>query len=606
MGPFVAIWVMWMGILQSTHSLSAPRINVSKLKTDMSKMKNQITRHSSKEQMVASKEALLPKFGGKGANDNREDNGYEYFELLVRRSGTGPWLRYQDLLGDERTERIVNNVVNGGMENEMWREELDDFIRKNVFGTSIGGEGLAITKVKGVLPQFKKLKPRDFQFGYRIAVDDEPAYSIERGTSSTKESATISKTHTQADRIDVVKIVESANANNEHDRTTVSTSEESLLTLLRTLEAGMVTAGADSYVLFSDGSATIFEGNGVAGTTPQSADLSMVAINTPTMFSTASCGVYILPMRGSEPLYDISACVRVNGVAGMLDSPFDAEMIAGLSAVTVCRLIHPVGPRNIVHTDSKTLTRAVRTGPQGDLAERASPSRLAVWRLLDAHTKQLTGRGRPVECLWTPGHPERRDANKGRWTYRDVGIWIADEVAKDGDSSIVVLSDLNEPTSAGSKKESKKKGMSKAPSTKQGGEEGGAVCGGVGTGVGAGVGAGAKEPKKKITAAVAAAREEAAAVEVSVGGEGGEATGSVESSAMGNSVTAVDNPSAREQEEEEGEEESEVSEGSELQPSPQDEEEGAAAVAVAPIVIPVCSISGVDLVRISSALLHTP
>lgn len=33
-----------------------------------------------------------------------------------------------------------------------------------------------------------------------------------------------------------------------------------------------------------------------------------------------------------------------------------------------------------LHTDSKTLCRAVRTGPKGDLADRASQSRLALWR----------------------------------------------------------------------------------------------------------------------------------------------------------------------------------------------------------------------------------
>ena len=96
--------------------------------------------------------------------------------------------------------------------------------------------------------------------------------------------------------------------------------------------------------------------------------------------------------------------------------------------------------------------RAVRTGPQGDLAHRASPTRLALWRLLHDHIQHLTNTGSgdgpeegqeqglvqgqglgPVtggakcssvesfECQWVPGHPERRDSDKSRWTYKDIG-----------------------------------------------------------------------------------------------------------------------------------------------------------------------------------------
>ena len=97
---------------------------------------------------------------------------------------------------------------------------------------------------------------------------------------------------------------------------------------------------------------------------------------------------------------------------------------------------------------SSPYIRAVRTGPQGDLAHRASPTRLALWRLLYDHIQHLTttssgsqteeqglaqeqGQGlRPVgrsndcvdfECQWIPGHPERRDSDKSRWSYKDIG-----------------------------------------------------------------------------------------------------------------------------------------------------------------------------------------
>ena len=67
-------------------------------------------------------------------------------------------------------------------------------------------------------------------------------------------------------------------------------------------------------------------------------------------------------------------CLRVQSVAGMVDSPFDAELIAGLSAVTLVHMmltqILPPTNDNLgsvspspglkeftLHTDSKTLTR---------------------------------------------------------------------------------------------------------------------------------------------------------------------------------------------------------------------------------------------------------
>ena len=477
----------------SADALSAPRINVSKLKTDQSKMKASLTRYTTREQAVASKEALLPKFGGsKGDKEIRTDNGFTFFELLVRRAGSGPWLRYQDLLGDDGTEVLVDNVVNGGVENELWRERLDEHIKKSVFGVGLGGDGLAIAKVKGALPQLKKLRPRDFQFGYRIAVDDEPVYSIERSTGAAKTSAAAAS-GPPPPRLDVAALMALPGA-----PAAEGSAEHTLTCMMRGLCDAMAAAGADSCVLFSDGSATpcdttVSGGEGDGGAA------------APVQFATASSGVYLLPMRGPEPLYGISRSVRVQAVAGLVDSPFDAELVAGLSAVTLAAMMAGMAAGAwVLHTDSKTLARAVRTGPQGDLADRASASRLALWRLLDTHTRALAARGRPVDVVWTPGHPERRDSDRTRWTPRDVGIWVADEVAKDAGDGAVVLEGLvtDGPVADGAprrglakpKRPADGKHNKQNPKPKEESESG----------------SDAREPKKKITAAVAALREEQA------------------------------------------------------------------------------------------------
>ena len=209
----------------------------------------------------------------------------------------------------------------------------------------------------------------------------------------------------------------------------------------------MVSEDADGCLFFSDGSATPSEdGLGCAS---------------------ACCGVFLLPTKKSIPIYDISESIRVESAGGMIDSPFDAELIAGLSAVTLASLIakiiyqnsagdlngiNVVDQNNIkaeipslqtlstekdllensnsliiekmknnrnrmdftLHTDSKTLCRAIRTGPKGDLAERASSSRLALWKLLSGHMEELLSIGLPMTVEWIPGHPERRDTDRNR------------------------------------------------------------------------------------------------------------------------------------------------------------------------------------------------
>jgi hypothetical protein len=200
----------------------------------------------------------------------------------------------------------------------------------------------------------------------------------------------------------------------------------------------MVSEKANGCLFFSDGSATLSEdGLGCA---------------------TACCGIYLLPTKDNIPIYDISESIRVDSAGGMIDSPFDAELIAGLSAVTVAKLlakiiskrteeehgdtlegavratdsdadasspsasiesiVSPSMGRNKIeftlHTDSKTLCRAIRTGPKGDLADRASPSRLALWKLLSGHMGELLEMGLPMLVDWIPGHPERRDQDRNR------------------------------------------------------------------------------------------------------------------------------------------------------------------------------------------------
>jgi hypothetical protein len=397
--------------------------DVGKLKTNMNNMKKTMVRKLQKEQSKVVQKVLLPKFVDKAKNavgrlhEEEYTNGFTTFELLVRRTQTGPWFRYQDLLGTEATNEYVENVILGGSEAEGWRNKLDSWISIRIFGTGTGTE--SIKKVKDTLAPFKKLRPREFEFGYRIALDGETVYSVEK---SFVVEAVIPKSRSPSmARVNVTEIITNTqslssiktqilNKDDEgHDLKNaaadgivpVQNSISILNDIVLKFYDKMISNDVNGCLFFSDGSATLSEdGLGCA---------------------TACCGVYLLPTKDNIPMYEISENIRVNSAGGMIDSPFDAELIAGLSAVTLAKVIaetitvknagrntdllskEKLGDDSILvnnidlnndistnnpdiaviqnkiaftlHTDSKTLTRAIRTGPKGDLADRASPSR---------------------------------------------------------------------------------------------------------------------------------------------------------------------------------------------------------------------------------------
>jgi hypothetical protein len=131
--------------------------------------------------------------------------------------------------------------------------------------------------------------------------------------------------------------------------------------------------------------------------------------------------------RAPIPQWDNALALSISDAGGLVDTPFDAELIAGLAAATVAKLIALAHEQEqpgesltvpmTAYTDSKTLCRAVRTGPTGYLAERASSSRLTLWRLLSGHISNMENQNKAcsqVRVEWTPGHPERRDCDRSR------------------------------------------------------------------------------------------------------------------------------------------------------------------------------------------------
>ena len=91
------ISIALIALIEIVHSMA---YDVGKLKTKMTKMKSTLTRHNTKEQSKVSAQILLPKFLDKAKNavgrlhEDEYTNGYATFELLVRRTQTGPWYNF--------------------------------------------------------------------------------------------------------------------------------------------------------------------------------------------------------------------------------------------------------------------------------------------------------------------------------------------------------------------------------------------------------------------------------------------------------------------------------------------------------------------------------
>ena len=119
-----------------------------------------------------SKKKLLEKI----ESDNKEDqipriipnnDGIPVFELYVRSNtntinnnkkgkiGTiGPWIRYCDVKGDDSLKEENAMVLQGGLEEELHRINLEEWISKKIFGTGMGGDKKVIEDLYHLLQRF--------------------------------------------------------------------------------------------------------------------------------------------------------------------------------------------------------------------------------------------------------------------------------------------------------------------------------------------------------------------------------------------------------------------------------------------------------------------
>lgn len=93
----------------------------------------------------------------------QKKEGVPVFKVFVRPKLGGLWIPCGDLAGDQRATALVNAWTSGFM-TEMYKGQLDQGIARSIFSQED-------TFVKGLLENFKpfkKFKPEDLEFGYKI------------------------------------------------------------------------------------------------------------------------------------------------------------------------------------------------------------------------------------------------------------------------------------------------------------------------------------------------------------------------------------------------------------------------------------------------------
>lgn len=392
-----------------------------------------------------------------------DDGGVHGTQLYARKHGTSVWQFLKSLPNDQTYLSLSSLISEGGIVAENARVDMDKWVATKVFGAGMG-DPLLLNSVRSTLPQLKRLKPQQIQFGYRVA--DEDIGAIERsmvigapsarkmfsGMSPAEQITTADKlTDITANNIaqilrDPASIHSIRHRDGLQEIIALNHRIEQYARTLLAHNVAKVLVCTDGSAHFND-AGCVLAGGGVALTAvytdhQQGADMQVVDTYNKS----------------------VSMCVRASDMECMTTTPFDAELLSGLTGLVVTKLLlhHrsalqramrtvPTGqrldysislavnnsgcstvegstplstpsplPRLSVElcSDSRTYIRALRTDLSVDLTARNEHNRLAVWQLATALHRSIIansteGSGH-VAVRWMAGHPERSNANVSR------------------------------------------------------------------------------------------------------------------------------------------------------------------------------------------------
>lgn len=347
-----------------------------------------------------------------------KQSGTPILELYVRRLGSGPWTPFlEQAVSVNEVDRILiisKFYCEGGINAELNLPEIESWLVQKVYGKGLG-EPVYLDRIRNHFNAFAKLKARAFEFGFKLYSYDEPlSVSIlprKRATEFSRRLGSIQSPDQCVSSIDVSSIIQNVQKNGTLN---AFFSSNTVLTGLRSALGQFIdslgqSAARKEILVVSDGSAYL------RGRSCLDASAGVVVM---ARLSDTSGGLFASRDDPVERLLSL----RVAGAAGVVATPFDAELIAGLTAITIARIIGDVltlsSAAEVTHsflliTDSRTLCRSVRTGrpPQsesiegemdpsaraeGDINHSAKNSRQILWDLMTLHMNHTKLSGKAV------------------------------------------------------------------------------------------------------------------------------------------------------------------------------------------------------------------
>lgn len=276
-----------------------------------------------------------------------------------------------------------------GITTDVYSSPVNSFILSAFFGSGMGGEAEKIKKVKDQLSQFKKLKPKDIEFGYQL-LGREGICTLVTKSKGVLEQEKKKAEAKAAPKLDIDAYIASLPVSRD-----LLEANKNFTNWWGAVQEGL--QGSSVCLFGSDGSA-IMKGNECME---------------------GSSAVVLCPCQKEDQdvMGGSSFCLRVVGVETVSMTAFDCELVAGLAAMVLAQLVSTKVSSEIRlqgYTDSKTLIRALRTGPTAELADRADACRKVIWTMLSSLLQDLEAREVSCSYTWAQGHPERtqEDADK--------------------------------------------------------------------------------------------------------------------------------------------------------------------------------------------------
>ena len=286
-------------------------------------------------------------------------------ELFVRKYSQGFWTRFK---GIHSNNTVINDQFNSlrttsGIEEETIRYNIDQYITNTLFGDGLGGERNFITNLKTKLPRLKKLKTKEFEFGYKYVKDTTIIDKSDKSNSdSSIDDEYIYETLTHTEKLYSLLSLERPRIAAKTEKGP-KYSPESYPCSINSTYAQLY----NSYLSYTTGSSTEnghnsdrFDTYIKAYSTPISniqymihqfytqfishkCQSLLVVCDGSAYFYNQTCtkssaGIYMLPLdRDGVPVYSIHLPIRIHSAQSLISTPFDAELLGGMAAITLIR-----------------------------------------------------------------------------------------------------------------------------------------------------------------------------------------------------------------------------------------------------------------------------